>query len=157
MTRIAFAIAASLVLAAPSLACAAPKGAAARGKPRAPVTVEATLAAGSGTVTVRFDRAATAVQVHVKGLDGLTVTSDPEPVKAERVVAGEVAAFDVTFTPGRGRSLLSVAVSGDFGGARRAAVVSFPVGEKSAEQRKRVGTVIEGPGGERVKVLPAGE
>jgi hypothetical protein len=157
MTRLASAAVAALLAATPAVACAAPKGAAVRGKPRAPVTVEATLAAGTGTVTVRFDRAAIAVEVHVKGLDGLTVTSDPAPVKAERVVAGEVAAFDVTFTPGRGRSFLSVAVSGDFGGGRRAAIVSFPVGEKSAEQRKRVGTVVEGSDGERVKILPAGE
>jgi hypothetical protein len=156
MNRIAFAAVAALLALSPALACASGKAGPAGGKLRAPVTVEATLAEGSAKVTVRFDRAATAVRVDVKGLDGLKVTSTRELMKAGRVEQGEVAAFDVTFTPGPGRSLLSVAVSGNFGGGRRASVVSFPIGEKSAEQRKGVGTVLEGADGERVKVLPAG-
>jgi hypothetical protein len=155
MNRIAFAAVAALLALSPSVACASGKAGPAGGKMRAPVTVEAALADGSANVTVRFDRAATAVRVDVKGLDGLTVTSTRAPLRAGRVERGEVAAFDVTFTPGPGRSLLSVAVSGNFGGGRRATVVSFPVGEKSAEQQKGVGTVIEGTDGERVKVLPA--
>jgi hypothetical protein len=107
-------------------------------------------------VTVRFDRAATGVKVQVRGLDGLAVTSEAMPVKGARFEKGEVARFDVAFTPGAGRSFLSVAVQGSFGAGRRATAVSFPVGEKSAVQRKGTGTVIEGANGERVKVLPSG-
>jgi len=157
MNRTVTAAVAALLALSPAVACAGGKAAPAGGKMRAPVTVEANVAEGSAKVTVRFDRAATAVHVAVKGLDGLTVTSDAQPVKAGRVEQGELAAFDVTFTPGPGQSLLSVAVSGNFGGGRRATVVSFPVGEKSAEQQKGVGTILVGPDGERVKVLPAGK
>src|SRR5512133_3967469 len=100
MNRIAFAAVAALLALSPALACATGKAGPAGGKLRAPVTVEATLAEGSAKVIVRFDRAATAVRVDVKGLDGLRVTSARELMNARRVERGEVAAFDVTFTPG---------------------------------------------------------
>jgi hypothetical protein len=156
MNRITHAAVAALLAASPALACAAGKPAPVAGKLRAPVTVEANLSGDAAKVTVRFDRAGKNVRVRVKGLDGLALTSDVTPVQAAQVEQGDVAAFDVTFTPGPGRSFLSIAVSGNFGGGRRATVVSFPVGEKSAEQRKGAGTVIEGADGERVKVLPSG-
>jgi hypothetical protein len=162
MNRIASAAVAALLAASPAFAASPALGgpsarpASAPGKMRAPVAVEARLEGGTAKVIVRFDRAATGVRVDVKGLDGLKVTSTREALRAERVEQGEVAAFDVTFEPGPGRSLLSVAVTGSFGGSRRATTASFPVGEKSAAQRKRVGAVVGGADGERVKVLPAG-
>jgi hypothetical protein len=157
MNRIAFAVVAALLVAPATLACAAGKAAPVTGKVRAPVTIEANLSEGSAQVTVRFDRAATGVRVQVRGLDGLAVTSGATPVDGARFGKGEVATFDVTFTPGPGRSFLSVAVQGHFGGGRRATAVSFPVGEKSAQQRKATGTVIGGADGDRVKVLPSGK
>jgi hypothetical protein len=157
MNRIVHATVATLLALSPVLACAGGRPASAAGKPRAPVTIEADLSGGAAKVTVRFDRAAKDVRVHVRGLEGLAVTSEATPVQAESVEKGELASFDVTFTPGPGQSFLSVAVSGNFGGGRRATSVSFAVGEKSAEQRKPTGTVIEGPEGERVKVLPSGK
>ncbi len=156
MNRIAHAAFAALLALSPALACANGKAAPAAGKARAPVTIEADLSGDTAKVTIRFDRAGKDVRVHVRGLEGLAVTSEATPVQADRVEKGELASFEVTFTPGSGQSFLSVAVSGNFGGGRRATSVSFPVGEKSAEQRKGTGTVIEGPEGERVKVLPSG-
>jgi hypothetical protein len=156
MNRLAYAVVAALLVLPAIGAHAAGKAAPVTGKLRAPVTVEASISGGSAHVTVRFDRAATGVRVQVRGLDGLAVTSEPAPVKGGRFAAGEVATFDVAFTPGPGRSFLSVGVQGSFGAGRRATSVSFPVGEKSAEQRKPAGTVVEGANGERIKALPSG-
>ncbi len=157
MNRMVYAIVTALLVLPAAGAHAAGKAPPAPGKLRAPVTVEASVSGGTAKVNVRFDRAATGVRVQVRGLDGLAVTSEPAPVKGGRFEKGEVATFDVAFTPGPGRSFLSVAVQGSFGAGRRATAVSFPVGEKSAEQRKPAGTVIQGADGERVKVLPSGK
>jgi hypothetical protein len=156
MNRIAIAVVAALLAAPATAAPAAGSSSPVTGKILAPVTVEASLSEGSARVTVRFDRAATEVRVRVAGLDGLVVKGAATPVNAATFGKGEVATFDLAFTPGAGRSFLSIAVSGRFGGARRATAVSFPVGEKSAEQQKGIGTVIQGADGERVKVLSSG-
>lgn len=147
----------ALLLAAPVVGAGAPASPAPRvqGKMRAPITVDASVTERSARVTVRFDRPGRNVRVRVSGLDGLVVTSAPSAYEAARVRRGEVATFDVAFTPGAGRSLLTVAVTGQFGG-RRATTTSFPVGERSAEQRTGPGTVMEDPGGGRVKVLRSG-
>jgi hypothetical protein len=130
-----------------------------RGKVRAPVAVEATLADGAGRVTVRFDAAATGVRVDVWGVDGLAVTSAATPIAGARF---EAATFDVVYAAGPGRSALAVSVSGDFGGSPRASVVSFEVATPAPDRRNglsgaaegtRPGTVVETDDGERVKVL----
>jgi hypothetical protein len=133
-----------------------------RGKVRAPVAVEATLADGAGRVTVRFDAAATDVRVDVWGVDGLAVTSAATPIAGSRFEQGETATFDVVYAAGPGRSALAVSVSGDFGGSPRASVVSFEVASPAPDRRNgltgaadgaRPGTVVETDDGERVKVL----
>ncbi len=153
---------AALVLAVAGCARQAPPGpqpaaAPASGKPRAPVAIDAALAAGSARVTVRFDADARDVRIDVHGADGLSVTSDATPVKHASFARGASATFDVTFTPGPGRSFLAVGVGGKFHGAgKRTAVASFAVGELTREQRDASGTVLEGADGERLKIVVPG-
>ena len=162
MDRIALAVTTALALAAGAgcapQAPAAPDASAApvHGKARAPVSIDAQLSTGSARVTVRFDAEAKDVQVEVRGTDGLAVASAAAPVEKASFAPGEAVTFDVAFTPGPGRSHLSVAVSGKFRGAgKRAAVAAFPVGEPTPEQLRATGTVVEG-GGERLKVVVPG-
>lgn len=127
------------------------------GKPRAPVSVDAQLSAGSGRVTVRFDADATDVRIDVHGAAGLAVTSGATPVAHGSFARGESTSFEVGFTPGPGRSYLAVGVAGKFHGAgKRAAVASFAVGDPTPEQLDEGGTVVEGPDGERLKVVVPG-
>jgi hypothetical protein len=136
-----------------------------RGKVRAPVAVEATLAEGAGRVTVRFDAAATDVRVDVRGVDGLAVTSAATPIAGSRFEQGETATFDVVYAAGPRRSALAVSVSGDFAGSARASVVSFEVASPAPDRKNgltgttdqpRPGTVVETEDGDRVKVLTPG-
>ncbi len=161
MNRIALAVT-TLALAA---GCArqaqatAPAPAPVRGKPSAPVAIDARLAAASARVTIRFDADAKDVRIDVHGTDGLAVTGTaPTPAEHASFKRGETTAFDVAFTPGPGRSYLVVGVAGKFHGAgKRARVASFPTGEPTPEQEKGMGTVVEGPDGERLKVVVPGE
>ncbi len=162
MNRIALAV----TTAALALAACAPQPSAApqpsvppgAGKPAAPVSVAAKLSGGSGRVTVRFEADAKDVRVDVHGVGGLAVTSAVAPLERASFARGETAAFDVTFTPGPGRSSIAVAVSGKFHGAgRRASVASFDVGEPTPEQLKGGGTVVETSEGERLKVVVPGK
>jgi hypothetical protein len=160
MDRIALAVTTALALAA-GAGCApqtpaapAASSAPADGKAKAPVSIEAQLQDGSGRVTVRFGAAAKDVKVEVRGTGGLAVTSEAVPLEGASFDAGAARTFDVAFTPGPGRSHLSVAVSGKFRGAGRSGTVTtFSVGEPTPEQQKASGTVIE-RGGERIKVVP---
>ncbi len=160
MKRLAIALVAGLIC-LPALADGTPgpsrktASAATRGKPSAPVTVDAQLSAGSARVTIVFQGAAGDVDVHVHGVDGLSVTSAETPISGARFVTGQSSTFDVAFTPGPGRSNLVIAVNGKFGAAKRRSVVSFAVGTPTAEQMKSRGTVTTDSGGERIKTLPA--
>jgi hypothetical protein len=136
---------------APSAAATAPETA----KVSAPVSVDAQLGEGQARVTVRFDSPASDVKVNVYGLDGLVVKSAATPVDGSSFVKDAVAAFDVAFTPGAGRSHLAVAVSGSFQGGQRSSVSTFAVGTPSPEQQKSPGNVITGQDGQRIKVMPA--
>jgi hypothetical protein len=163
MNRMAIA-ASTLLFSLPVLAngpgpVAGKKDAAARsvpGKPQAPVSVTARLAAGRATVTLRFHSAARDVAVEVHGTDGLTVTGDPNPLSGGRFAAGQSVTLDVAFAEGPGRSHLAVSVSGTFGSAARSTVASFAVGQPTAEQQKAAGEVTTDSTGKRIKVLPAG-
>jgi hypothetical protein len=162
MSRIALAVTtAALALAAAGCAprsSPAPEAPAAPGpgKPRAPVSIEAQLSGRTARVTVRFDAEAKDVRVEIRGAGGLAVTSAATPVEKASFARGEATAFDVSFTPGPGRSHLAVAVSGKFHGAgRRATVASFAVGEPAPGQREGEGTVVE-TDGERIKVVVPG-
>jgi len=126
-------------------------------KVQAPVAIDATLGDGAARVTLRFSSPATAVEVNVHGVDGLVVTSAPRLAEGATFTAGEVAAFDVAFTPGPGRSHLAVSVEGLFAGAHRAQVVSFAVGKPAAAAEKAGPARTEGEGAERVKVMPGGK
>ena len=128
-----------------------------RGKPTAPVTVDAQLEEKSGRISVRFDAPASDVQVSVHGVDGLVVTSAPTPVQGGSFEQGAVTTFDVTFTPGAGRSHLVVSVAGTFQGAPRMRVVSFAIGKPTAEQRASSAQRTTDSNGERVKLIPVGE
>ncbi len=161
MNRTALAVVTALAL----LACArqpaaAPQPSAApdRGKPSAPVAVDAALSGGSARVTVRFDADAKDVDVEIHGAEGLQVTSVAQPVQRAKFARGEVTTFDVAFTPGVGRSYVVVSVSGKFPGAgNRASVTSFAVGEPTPEQLKGPGTIVEGANGERIHVVTPGQ
>ncbi len=86
------------------------------------------------------------------------MTSPALAVDRGAFAAGEATSFDVTFTPGPGRSRLAVSVSGKFHGAgKRAKVTSFSIGEPTPEQRRGEGTVVEGPDGERIRVVVPGK
>ena len=160
MKQLAIALVAGLIC-LPALADGTPvpsgkaPSAATRGKPSAPVKVDARLSAGSATVTIVFLSAARDVDVHVHGVDGLSVTSAETPISSNRFAKGQSATFDVAFTPGPGRSNLVIAVNGTFGAAKRSSVVSFAVGTPTAEQTKSKGTVTTDSRGERIKTLPA--
>lgn len=157
MNRIAAAVLAALLVFPAAVACAPARSAQPSGKLRAPVAIEATLGDGTAQVTVRFQRAASGVRVRVEGLDGLAVTGAATPADGASFDRGAAVTFDVAFTPGPGRSFLRVAVQADFGGGPRATAATFAVGEKPrGAARKVTGTVVEGPDGERVKVLPSG-
>lgn len=164
MNRIALAVTTAALALGAAAGCARqapaspePSAAPARGKPGAPVAIDAQLQAGSGRVTVRFDADARDVRIDVHGAGGLTVTSGAAPVERGAFARGASASFDVTFTPGPGRSSLAVVVGGKFQGAgKRAAVASFAVGEPTPEQLEAGGTVVEGPDGERLKVVVPG-
>ncbi len=133
-------------------------GPSARASATAPVTVGAQLSGGSGRVTVRFDADAQDVRIEVFGANGLAVTTGAVPVDGARFVRGDVVTLEVAFTPGPGRSSLVVAVTGSFrGGARRASVANFEVGEPTPEQRTGPGTVVQGSDGERLHVVGSGK
>lgn len=124
----------------------------AEGKPMAPVDVTAELSSGTARVSVRFVAAASDVTVGVSGADGLKVTSAAAPLTEASAKQNETRTFDVAFTPGPGRSMLVVNVTGTFNGARSTRVVSFDVGTPTADQLTSPGTTIES-GGERIKVM----
>ncbi|WP_164001510.1 hypothetical protein [Pyxidicoccus caerfyrddinensis] len=125
-------------------------------KVAAPVAVEAKVDDKQAHVTLRFDSPASDVQVNVSGVDGLAVKSAGSPVKGGSFARSDETSFDVDFTPGTGRSLLVVAVTGTFQGSPMSKVVSFSVGTPTAEQQKTSGTTVTGSDGERIKVMPSG-
>jgi hypothetical protein len=137
---------------------AAKDGRASSGKPRAPVRVEAALAAGKADLTLTFGAAASNVTVEVRGTNGLEVTGGEQPIENGEFASGDAAHANVTFTSPEGRARLVVTVSGDFNGVRQATVASFAVGKPSAEQQKERerGVVDDGKGG-KIKLSPAQE
>lgn len=127
------------------------------GKPQAPVQVDAEVGASSARVTVRFDQAATGVDVRASGADGLAVQGDGLLARGTSVTAGETSTFDVPFSPGPGQSMLVISVRGTFAAGDRIAVRAFPVGKPSAEQQNKADAGTTQIGNERVKLLPADE
>jgi len=125
-------------------------------KVSAPVAVDAQLGDGKAHVTVRFAAPASDVKINIYGVDGLVVKNAAAPVEGANFTEGSAAEFDVTFTPGPGRSQLVVAVNGSFRGAHRASVQSFAVGTPTAEQQQGVGNVVTQDNGQRIKIMPAG-
>jgi hypothetical protein len=100
------------------------------GKPQAPVQVDAEVGASSARVTVRFDQAATGVEVRATGADGLSVQGGAL-ASGMAVAAKETATFDVNFTPGAGQSMLVISVRGAFAAGERITVRAFPVGKRA--------------------------
>lgn len=164
MNRKALAVLTGLVALTAPLACSSsaksnpgPADTAQAGKSSAPVEVDARLAEGQARVTLRFDAPANDVQVSVAGVDGLEVKSAATPVQGGSFAEAGSTAFDVAFTPGRGRSHLVVSVSGMFRGSHQTKVASFAVGEPSAEQQKASGSeTMTNSDGQRIKVMPSG-
>lgn len=124
-----------------------------KGKPTAPVEVNAELSEKSARLTVKFESDAKDVEVVVSGVDGLVIESEPRLVHEGVFVRGDSRSFEVKFTPGAARSMLVVSVSGSFNGAARARVASFTVG--TGPLPASPGEVITTDDGERVKVMPA--
>lgn len=124
-----------------------------RGKPTAPVAVSAKLGPRSAHLVVTFEGDAERASVAVSGVDGLVVEGPAVLLTEATVAKGEQRAFDVKFAPGAGRSQLAVTVEGRFGGAHRARVVAFSVGEGPPPEEPGVVTTTDD--GQRVRVLPA--
>jgi hypothetical protein len=124
------------------------------GKPQAPVQIDADVGASSARVRVRFDQAATNVEVRANGVDGLALLADPVLAQGRSVSAGETASFDVLFKPGAGQSMLAVHVRGAFAAGERVAVRAFLVGKPDPAQRKDQDRTTK-VGGEDVRLGPA--
>ncbi len=127
------------------------------GKPEAPVQVDAAVGTSSARVTVRFDQAATGLDVRASGADGLAVQGDGVLARGTSVAAGETSTFDVAFAPGPGQSMLVISVRGTFAAGERITVRAFPVGKPSADQANKADAGTTQIGNERVKLLPAEE
>lgn len=121
----------------------------------APVTVNFQTVADAGKVTVTFDTPASGVNVNVYGVDGLTVTSAAQPISGAEFANCDAPSFDVTYVPGKGRSHLVVAVTGNFKGSVRSSTFSHAIGTRSAEQSKPVGSAVTDSDGKRIKIMPA--
>lgn len=126
-----------------------------KGKPTAPVAITAEVAERAARVTVTFEADATDVQVDVHGNDGLVVEGNLAPVQGQKFAKGEQATFSVSLTPPAGSASLVVSVAGRFGGAKRARVASFGVGEGPPPASP--GEVMTTDQGDTVKVMPAGQ
>jgi hypothetical protein len=101
------------------------------GKLQAPVSVEAAVRDASADVTVGFDAEASAVEIAVRGVDGLKVTSAARPVLDGAYAKGSRTTLKVFFSAPAGQSNLAVSVRGVFAGVRATKVVSFTVGTKT--------------------------
>lgn len=122
-----------------------------KGKPTAPVAVKAELSPKMARLLITFEADAEGVDVVASGVDGLVVEKGAL-IEKGTFKRGETKTFDVAFTPGAGRSMLVVSVSGSFNGASRARVASFTVGTGPLPESP--GSVITTDDGERVKVMP---
>lgn len=135
---------------------AAPGSPTPRGKPTAPVEVEAALQPGAARLTLTFGADADGVTVRLSGLEGLRVTGPAVPVEGRSFRSGERVPVEATFAPGEGQSHLVVAVEGTFGGRRQATVRSFAVGTRSPAQEEKARAGVEtDERGERLHLLPA--
>lgn len=138
----------------PASSASAGASAASPGKPQAPVAIEADLSAASALVRLRFESAASDVQVRVNGVDGLGLSGNPVLVSGKSFAAGETATFTVPLVPGPGQGMLAVHVQGTFSGAARTAVRSFVIGTPSADQLRKAQDGTTTIGGEPVKLMP---
>lgn len=125
------------------------------GKNKAPVALDVQMDNGVARVTLRFETAARDVNVDVKGIDGMQVTSTPSLVQSGQFSAGQTATFDVTYVPGPGRSNLAVSVMGTFNGSRLGTTTMYGVGTPTEEQKRTAGEVTTDSSGQRIKVLPS--
>jgi hypothetical protein len=139
-------------------AVAGPAGAAAAsaspGKPQAPVAIDGQLSGATVELRLRFESAATDVQVRVNGVDGLGVSGNPVLVSGKSFAAGETASFTVPIVPGPGQGMLAVQVSATYPGGQRSAVRAFAIGTPSADQLRRAQDGTTTIGGEPVKLMP---
>ncbi len=137
------------------LACTTPTSASShtppKGKPSAPVAVSAELGERSAKVAVAFEADAEDVSISVSGVDGLVVSSAAVVVERGAFARGATQRFPVEFTPGAGRSQLVVTVAGRFGGAQRARVAAFGIGDGPLPN---TGEVTKTSDGDTVKVMP---
>jgi hypothetical protein len=158
MRQITFAVVLGLAAcaAAPAPLKKAPHEAEIPGKNKAPVVLDVQMNNGVAHVTLRFETAARDVNVDVKGVDGMQVTSAPSLVAYGQFSAGQTATFDVAYTPGPGRSNLAVSVIGTFNGVRLGTTTMYGVGTPTEEQKRTPGDVTTDSSGQRIKVLPSG-
>ncbi len=120
----------------------------------APVAVNFQVGADAGKITLTFDAPASGVHVNVYGVDGLSVTSAPQPISGADFAKCDAPSFDVAYVAGQGRSHLVVAVTGNFKGSVRSSTFSHAIGTRSAEQRKAVGSAMTDSDGKRIKLMP---
>ena len=120
-------------------------------KPGAPSALDALVSGTSAKLTLRFDGPGEKVNVTVKGIDGVDVTSGGAWASGAKVQAGEVLVQTVGFTAAA-RGHLVVTVEGLFGGAFKSRVHSVEVGEGPV--KKDLGAVQKSTDGDAVKLVP---
>ena len=122
------------------------------GKISAPVTIEGSfdVETGAGTADLTFLAPAEDVRVRWIGTRGLTVESDPVPIRRGSFVAGEGIDLPVSFQAPEGQSHIALLVKWKFHGVlTRSRAVTFTVGELTMEQiQARRANIVRGPGGE---------
>lgn len=123
-------------------------------KHSAPIAITATdVTSTSATVRLLFEVDTHGLEVEIYGVDGLHVSSAASVTHGHR--AGDAVTIPVTFTaPAGALSYLAVHVTGTFDGRSDRAVVTFPVGQATAES-DAAPDVVEDHEGQRVHVREA--
>jgi hypothetical protein len=120
-------------------------------KPGAPTTLEAQVTGGTAKLTLRFAGAGEQVDVSVRGLDGVEVSSGGSWLTGAKVEPGQVLEQTVGFAASA-RGQLVISVEGVFSAARRARVHTVAVGEGPV--KKDLGAVQKTTDGDAVKLIP---
>ena len=132
----------------------APARSTVQGKPKGPVKFSHALDENLLNVSVTFLRSAEEVHISFNGLDGLSIErQDPDEADFDRIEKNQSVDFDLTIKAPKGRSYVSIVVSGKFNGAARGTAYAIPVGEMDMQQRKSdaIQTIDDKP----VHILPA--
>lgn len=115
-------------------------------KSGAPVSVSSSVAGDRVHLELAFAAAGDDVSVSLRGVGGLSVLGETEPLQGRSVGAGETLVLDVAVAPGPGQSDLAVFVSGEFGGVRAARAASVSFGSLDRERVRAATRADDGQG-----------